>query len=157
MTTDLARPFTAFNFRVKLTLPDSSEPFCKATFAECAGLEMTMSPKTIQEGGNNHQQIHLIGPVGYGQLSLKRGMTPDSFELWDWFDRVLQRGEHGLRASGLVEMLTSDRLDKHVTFELTRCLPVKLRAPPLNAKDGLLAIEEMQIVYEMLTLRQPAS
>ena len=152
---DLARPFATFNFEVKLTLPDGQDPFCKATFAECNGLEMTMNPKTILEGGNNHQQIHLSGPVTYGQLSLKRGMTPDSFQLWDWFDQVLQKGKRGLRASGQVVMLAADGETKQVTFELTRCLPVKLKAPGLNAKDGQLAIEEMQIVYEMLNLKRP--
>jgi hypothetical protein len=35
---------------------------------------------------------------------------------------------------------------------LEGCLPVKLRAPGLNAKDGGIAVEEMQIVYESLRL-----
>jgi phage tail-like protein len=152
---DLARPFTSFNFSITLTLPDQAEPFCQATFAECDGLEMTMEPKTIQEGGNNRQSIHLIGPVSYGQLNLKRGMTPDSFELWDWFDRVLQQNQHGLRAAGLVIMLGSDRQTRQAIFELTRCLPVKLKAPALNAASGEVAIEEMQIAYETLSLKRP--
>ena len=40
-------------------------------------------------------------------------------------------------------------------FVLQRCLPVKLKAPPLNAKDGAVAIEELQLVYESLTLKRP--
>ena len=30
-------------------------------------------------------------------------------------------------------------------------MPVKIKAPGLNAKDGLIAIEEMQVAYETLT------
>jgi hypothetical protein len=61
------RPFTTFNFKVELTLKGKKDFICSASFSECDGLEITMTPKTIQEGGNNNQPIHLIGPVSYGQ------------------------------------------------------------------------------------------
>jgi len=157
-------PFTAFNFWVEITVPglsdagdsESGKPnyLCSASFAECDGLEMTMEPKTIREGGNNGRQIHLAGPVSYGQLALKRGMT-QNFDLWDWFDQVLQRGQSGLRASAQVVMRTGDRKEEQVVFELFGCLPVKLKAPTLNAKEGIVAIEEMQIAYERLSLKKP--
>ena len=35
-------------------------------------------------GGVNDRQIHLIGPVTYSQLTLKRGMT-SNLQLWQWF------------------------------------------------------------------------
>jgi len=38
-------------------------------------------------GGNNRRPIHLAGPISYGQLTLKRGMTTD-FGLWEWFEAV---------------------------------------------------------------------
>jgi phage tail-like protein len=34
-----------------------------------------------------------------------------------------------------------------LTFEVFDCLPIKLKAPSLNAKDGQVAIEEMQVTY----------
>ena len=37
---------------------------------------------------------------------------------------------------------------------LSRCVPVKLKAPPLNAKDGAVAIEELQLAYESLRLKR---
>jgi hypothetical protein len=40
-------------------------------------------------------------------------------------------------------------------FLLTRCVPIKLKAPALNAKDGVVAIEEFQLAYESLTLKPP--
>ena len=149
-------PFTTFNFKVELTLDGETEPLCHAAFAECDGLEVSMQPKTYQEGGNNVEQIHLAGPVTYGQLSLKRGMT-DSFGLWNWFDQTMHQGKYSLRARGVVTMLTSDpgdseRGNEHVRFLLTRCLPIKIKAPALNAKDGGVAVEEMQIAYERLQI-----
>lgn len=147
----VARPFTAFNFTVELTLPQESSPFCSAAFAECDGLEMTMESKKIQEGGNNITQIHLLGPVSYGQLSLKRGMT-DTLHLWRWFDNVVALGGGKLRASGVVTMYAADGVTVNLRFRLVNCLPIKLRAPSLNAKDGQIAVEEMQVAYERLSI-----
>jgi phage tail-like protein len=143
------RPFTAFNFRVTITLDGESAALCDAAFSECSGLELTAAVKTIRQGGDNARAIHLAGPVNYGQLTLKRGMT-DTFDLWDWFQRVLT--ERHLRAKCQVAMLSSDRRRTNASFVLTGCMPLKLRVPTLDAKEGALAIEEMQIAYETLAL-----
>src|SRR5438270_11059691 len=97
----IAYPFTAFNFAVEIHVDGVSKQVCSAAFAECDGLEMTMEVKTIREGGNNGQQIRLTGPISYGQLTLKRGMTA-TFDLWDWFSAILQPGNAGLRGNAEV-------------------------------------------------------
>ena len=151
------RPFTTFNFHISFTLPDKQQEVCEAEFSECSGLEMSMEVNTIKEGGNNTEQIHLAGPMTYGQLTLKRGMTAN-FDLWDWFESMLS--DRNLRVDGEVQLLSSKRSagdpmppgekSKNVVFKLSGCLPVKLVAPTLNARDGEVAIEEMQIVYERM-------
>lgn len=148
-------PFSAFNFSVEITLDGASQQLCNAAFAECDGLEMTMEVKTIREGGNNGQQIRLAGPLSFGQLTLKRGMTAD-FALWDWFAAMLQPGKVKLRANGQVVVFAPDGTTEQARFVLRRCLPTRLKAPPLNAKDGIIAIEELQLVYESLSLQAPA-
>jgi hypothetical protein len=40
-------------------------------------------------------------------------------------------------------------------FTLTGCLPVKMRAPALNAREGLIAVEELGLVYERLDITAP--
>ena len=145
----VAPPFTAFNFNVNLTLSDDSLKITGA-FSECSGLEITMTPKTIREGGNNRAQIHLVGPISYGQLSLKRGMADDS--LWKWFDIAMQPGKARTRASGQIELLAEERSTIRAKFVITGCLPIKLRAPAMNAASGQIAVEELQIAYETLKL-----
>jgi phage tail-like protein len=141
-------PFTAFNFRVQLTVPGLPNPVCDSAFAECDGLEMTMEPKTVREGGNNTHQIHLVGRVTYSNLTLKRGMT-SSLDLWRWFSGASNRTGLDTPVTGVVLMGDSQPGgDKaKVRFKLYDCLPIKIKAPALNAKEGLLAIEEMQIAY----------
>jgi hypothetical protein len=51
--------------------------------------------------------------------------------------------------------MSSDRTAEQVRFVLKKCLVAKLKAPTLNAKDGVVAIEEMQLVYESMTLKRP--
>ncbi len=145
-------PFMAFNFAVEINVDGVSSKVCKAAFSECDGLEMTMDVKTIREGGNNGKQIRLTGPFSYGQLTLKRGMTA-TFDLWDWFSAV--QSKPSLRADAEVVLFAADKNTRRASFLLSRCVPVKLKAPALNAKDGMVAIEEFQLAYESLTLKKP--
>lgn len=164
-------PFTAFNFAVEISVPGVVDGLvCSAAFAECDGLEMTREVKTLREGGNNGVQIRLSGPLVYGTLTLKRGMT-SNFDLWDWFQASLEdpslraeaevilfaAGREGLSLeAGPVRIGIGDKRPERARFKLTRCLPVKLKAPPMNAKDGAVAIEEFQLAYERLEFKRPA-
>ena len=104
-----------------------------------------MQPKTLEVGGVNDRQIHLIGPVTYGQLTLKRGMT-SNLQLWQWFAQGTRPGSV-LTAHGEITLWAADGTPA-IQFTLNGCLPVRLRAPGLNARDGLVAIEELALVYQ---------
>lgn len=145
-------PFTNFNFSVEINRGSDAKPLANAAFAECDGLEMSMEVKTIRQGGDNGRQIRLNGAVSYGQLTLKRGMS-ENFDLWDWFrDSV---ADPRLRANAEVVLLAPDGNTVRARFVLSRCVPVKLKAPALNARDGQIAIEEFQMAYETLALKRP--
>lgn len=144
-------PFTAFNFAVEIVRADESSPLVSAAFSECDGLEMGMEIKTIREGGANDRQIRLAGPATVGQLTLKRGMTDGSFGLWKWMSDSI--ADPSLRAEAEVVMLAADGASERARFVLSRCLPVKLKAPTLNGKDGAVAVEELQIAYERITVK----
>jgi phage tail-like protein len=149
-------PFLAFNFEVQLRIADHArfglpDPLVEGEFAECDGLEMTMEPKKVKEGGNNTGAVNLVGPVTYGNLTLKRGMT-SRLDLWTWFRLATAGPTRGLRADGTVVVRDADGQRPVLRFELTECLPTKLKGPSLNAKEGQVAIEELQLVYGSLTL-----
>jgi phage tail-like protein len=159
MATAGVRPFTAFNFSVEIHVPFMGQgALCNAAFAECDGLDMNMEVKTIREGGNNSSQIRMVGAMTYGPLSLKRGMT-DSFDLWDWFDALQHANpaqlRNELRGDVDVVIFPPDHKKEAVRFILKKCLLIKLKAPALNARDGVVAIEELQLTYESMTLKRP--
>lgn len=151
---DERTPFTGFNFAVEISVPGVSNKICNAAFSDCDGLEMTMDVKTIREGGNNARQIRLSGPMNFGTLTLKRGMTR-TFDLWDWITRL--QTEPGLRADAEVVLLAADGSTERARFLLSRCVPAKLKAPPMNAREGGVAIEELQLAYESLSLKKPGA
>jgi phage tail-like protein len=145
-------PFTAFRFEVLLELHDPvdgfTDPLCDAAFAECDGLEMTMEPVTVESGGVNDRQVHLVGPVKFAQLTLKRGMT-SNLQLWNWM-ALMAQGQ-SVPAAGTITMWDSDGTPV-IEFALENCLPVRMRAPALRASDGAVAIEELALVYETMSV-----
>ena len=147
----MSDPFTALHFRVEIMLPGAAEPLCEAAFAECDGMAMNFDVKTLHEGGDSAGRRLLAGPASFGEVTLKRGMTA-SFDLWDWCGSV-QR-DPALRADARVVMLAPDRTEV-AGFRLRRCLPVRLKAPRLDATNGVVAVEELQLACESLTLEGP--
>jgi phage tail-like protein len=151
-----ARPFTNFNFSVEIEVKAMNKVMCAAAFSECDGLDMNLDIKTIREGGNNQRQIRLVGPATYGQVTLKRGMT-STFDLWDWFQGVMDATASQLRTDyrgqATVAVMAQDGTTARVRFLLDRCLPVKLKAPAMNGKEGGIAIEEFQMTYEKLSMK----
>jgi phage tail-like protein len=165
-------PFSAFRFAVEIDVPGLASPnlaslgisslglpslgntnkLCSAAFSECDGLEMSFDVKTIREGGNNGAQIRLAGARSYGQLTLKRGMTA-SLDLWNWMSATL--AQPSLRGSATIVLLAADGQTERARFLLERCMPIKLKAPPLNARDGLVAVEEFQMAYESFAIQAP--
>jgi phage tail-like protein len=111
-----------------------------------------MEIKTIREGGSNDRQVRPAGPATYGNLTLKRGMTDASFELWQWMSDSL--ADPSLRAGAEVVMFAADGTTERARVVLERCIPIKLKAPALNGKDGAVAVEELQLAYERFTVKR---
>jgi phage tail-like protein len=151
----MSTPFTTFRFEVVLDLDQPTDglasPLCDAAFAECDGLEITMEPRIVESANVTDRQQRVIGPMKYGQITLRRGMT-SNLQLWQWFAQT--RPGSVLTAHGQITMWDSDGTPA-IEFTLEGCLPVKIRAPALNAKEGLTAIEELGLVCEKISIARP--
>ena len=88
-------PLHVFRFRVDFWeqlfhQPEGSHvALCSAAFSECSGLEATMEPKVIKEGGCNWGDNQRVGKITFSTIILKRGMLLTN-DLWKWFDLVGQ-------------------------------------------------------------------
>jgi phage tail-like protein len=154
-------PLHVFNFHVRfkrdalLGPPEGTEtPLCSGAFAECTGLEATIEPKVIKEGGANYGAAQRMGRVSFATVILKRGMTTTR-DLWDWFQMVAG-GAYAYRLAVEIEMRdTAGR--PVITWGLARALPVKFKAADLNARGSEVGIEELHLAHEGLTLLSPGN
>jgi phage tail-like protein len=140
-------PFMGFNFSVEIHREGAGGPLVEASFSDCDGLEMTMDVKTIREGGSPDRAIRVNGNVAYANLTLKRGMT-SNFDLWTWFKDSVENPR--LRADAEVVMLATDGTSERARFQLSRCVPIKMKAPALSGIGTAVAIEELQMAYETM-------
>jgi phage tail-like protein len=146
--------FVAFRFQVSLTGSDlpgglGPRPLCGGSFSDASGIEATMTPRAIREGGRNFGQIQRPGPTAFGTMSLKRGVTSRQ-DLWTWFEMVTNGERFGRLLNGKIAVYSGTEIA--FTWNLANVLPVKFKAPDLSATSTQVAIEELQLAYEQLSL-----
>jgi phage tail-like protein len=148
-------PLHVFRFQVDFqtdylgsTTPGNPVDICSGAFSECTGLEATMEPKAIKEGGGNYGVAQRAGPITFTTVVLKRGISTNR-NLWEVFKAVAS----GMFAPRLqVTITVLDQSSKPViAWQLDRAMPVKFKFADLNAKGTEVGIEELHLVHEGLS------
>lgn len=91
-------------------------------------------------------------PAVPGRVTLRRGMT-NSVDLWQWCTSVAR--DRGPRAECIVIVESPDGVGERARFLLRGALPVKLRGPDLHAGTAEVAIEELELAAESVSLVFP--
>jgi phage tail-like protein len=175
----LRAPLSVFRFHVDFFTDsvDSSGDItqvalCQGAFSECSGLEATMEPKVIKEGGLNYGSHQRPGPVNFGTVILKRGYSSKS-GLWKWFQSMTSftpaaedhprtppkktKGSspsYGARLRVVINVFNLNGTAS-LAWQLDRALPVKFKAADLNAKSAEVGIEELHLAHEGLSVVDP--
>jgi phage tail-like protein len=126
---------------------------CGGAFSEVTGLEATMEPKVIKEGGRNYGALQRMGQVTFATVVLKRGMTANR-DLWRWFWLVGQ-GAYAFRLHARISMRDAENQEV-LAWELDGAMPVKFKAADLNGKGSDVGIEELHIAHEGMRLVYPS-
>lgn len=126
---------------------------CSGAFAECTGLEATMEPKVIKEGGRNYGAAQRVGPVTFATVILKRGMTTTR-DLWRWFEMVSDSSKYAYRLTATITMFDTAG-DAVLAWRLAKALPIKFKSADLNAKGTEVGVEELHLAHEGLSLVPP--
>ncbi|HEY4241170.1 MAG TPA: phage tail protein [Kofleriaceae bacterium] len=122
---------------------------CNASFSEVSGLEATMEPKVIKEGGRNYGTVQRVGPVTFATVVLKRGISGIT-DLYTWFDLV-SGGAYANRMTATITLYGPDRGDSPsiiYQWTLLRAMPTKFKTADFNATASAVGIEELHIVHE---------
>ena|SRR5689334_3224440 len=171
-TSDLfVPPLFGFRFKVAFTRepiaakgggtkPSGAEPLCEGAFSEVTGLEASMEPKVIKEGGANYGAHQRAGQVTFATVVLKRGVTT-ARDLWSWWqlfagaayaDESEQTPKNGALAHRLTVRITQMTADgkPQIQWRLERAMPVKFKCADFNARATEVAVEELHFVHEGL-------
>jgi phage tail-like protein len=154
-----ASPYGNFRYELVFTenrlqtggTANTTQAVAGGAFAECSGLEATMEPKVIKEGGLNYGAHQRVGPVSFATVILRRGMTLNT-DLWAWYQQVTLSGAYTHRMDVEILHLDVDGQTEIRRWRLNRALPVKFKSSDLNAKGAEIAIEELHLVHEGLQL-----
>lgn len=148
--------FIPFRFEVSLFEKSDKELLCRGMFSEVSGLELTMEPRAIPVGGQNWGEVQRIGPTKFSPIVLKRGVT-EIQDLWAWFDATTRGANYGYRLQGEIKVLGSTVDDKGeakpiMVWKLSGVLATRFKGPDLSSTASQVAIEELTLVHESLTL-----
>ena len=136
-------PYSSFRFTVNLQF----DSVIVAGFSEVSGLEVTMEPETVEEGGLNTRTRKLPKRYDHPNLVLKRGLTDDQ-HLFQW----LNNARHGQieRKSGEVVLLDACGRQS-MGWAFKEAYPVKWSGPSLRADQGSVAIESLELAHRGLS------
>ncbi|PZO37079.1 MAG: phage tail protein [Pseudanabaena frigida] len=132
---------TTNHFYVEMS-PDSTIVAC---FTECSGLSAKVNYETYFEGGNNDQQKILLGHASFSEVTLKRGVT-DDLSFWGWFTATTSRRRN------INILLFNQAGETRQCWTLIGAIPVSWQAPSLQAEGNAVAIEELTLAIEGLTV-----
>jgi phage tail-like protein len=161
-------PLMSYNFLVTLVdsssqLVDSSRQLTNALvsiqnvvlggFSECSGLEMSRGVKAEVVGGQNYTPRTYTEQFTWSNIRLRRGVTL-SDDLWNWYYGFFEH--KGKPRDGIIFLQN----DLHIPVKIwvfRRGIPVKWTGPAMNAAQGQVAIEELEIAHEKLELAAPSA
>lgn len=147
-------PMHVFRFHVdfftdSLASDDSHNQFsvCSGAFAECTGLEATMEPKVIKEGGRNYGAAQRAGGTTFATVILKRGISANQ-NLFQIFNSVTT-GTFAPRMQVTINVMNIDG-SAAFAWQLDKAMPIKYKFADLNARNNEVGIEELHLAHEGL-------
>lgn len=145
--------FVPFRFEVNLYWEDTL--LCSGRFSEVSGIEFTMEPRAISEGGRNWGELQRVGQTKFSPVVLKRGVT-NLNDLWLWFEAVNRGADYSSRVEGEIIVMGSEleqgEAKPIMLWWLTGVLPTRFKSADLSSTASQVAIEELTLVHEGMSL-----
>lgn len=120
-----------------------------ACFSECSGLGINIKREIHQEGGVNDQQRIILGQAEFTDVTLKRGIT-DDLTFLNWIEKIL-RDSQKIRLN-VTLLLFNQAGETMQSWTLIGSVPVSWKVSPFQADSNNVAIEELTLAYEGLTI-----
>ena len=134
-------PYRAYNFKLIIL------GVTQGHFTACTGMNIKVDAIEYREGGTAQVVHRLPGPVRYGDVTLRYGLT-SSRELWDWFQTAVKGKVERKNVS--IVMLDADGVSEVTRWDLVNAWPSEWKGAPLDAMGRETAIESITLVFETL-------
>ncbi len=148
MRAERERPYGNANFLVDLGHGDASGAgagFCEVVFPQfrLAAATASASPTTDDEAP--------AGRGGSPHLILRRGVT-GALDLYAWWDKA-RRGKAPRQRTVKVALLAEDHASVVLTWTFRGARPVSLSYSPLNALQGTVLMETIELAFDAMEMR----
>lgn len=138
-------PLTGFHFTVKWSDDDEN-----VSFSEVSGLSVSTTAIEYREGANKeYTTFKMPGLKKYNNVTLKRGSMASDNGFFDWFNSI---ANNTVERRDITISLLNEEHEPAVTWSLKNAFPVKYDAGSLNASDGKVVIESVELAYESFTV-----
>ena len=131
-------PFASFNFKLEI------EGITVAGFSEATGLNQESNVIDYREGQEPITPRKLPGLNKFGNITLKRGISPD-LSVYNWRKTVTD-GDIERRNASIV--LHNEKHEEVVRWNLVNAWPSKYVGPDLKANANEVAIETVELTHE---------
>ena len=124
-----------------------------ASFTECSGLSVQIKKNVYQEGGVNDRQVVYLGHTEFADVTLKRGIT-DRVDFWNWLNEIFDetKNKNKLSRRNVNILVFNQAGETMMSWTLIGAVPITWKTPALQADGNAVAIEELTLAYEGLTL-----
>jgi phage tail-like protein len=119
-----------------------------ASFQEISGIDARFEIEEVTEGGENRFVHRLPKPAKYSNLVLKRGIVAvDSFFV-EWVGQTVGSGlSLPILPQNILVTLLNEAGNPLIAWGFVNAWPVRSQIASLNASDGKVLIETMELSY----------
>lgn len=141
-------PYPSYNFQVVINGVSDDGAAVKASFAECSGLEVDITPIEYRNGSEDITVRKIPGLKKFTNIVLKRGEIGD-LTFWNWIREAMNGRVRRVQASII---LMNENRQEVKRWNLERVWPTKAQTSALNAKNNEITMETLEICHEGLSV-----
>lgn len=147
MADDIVYPLPAFHYIVSIDGEDYG-------FSEVSGLNIEYEVIEYRDGlSKQYGTMKMPGRPKVGNVTLKKGIMPKDTNFFDWLNKTALNVPD--RKDVTISLLNEEH-NPAMTWKLAKAWPTKLSLDALKGDGKEIAIESLEIAFEVLTIETAA-
>ena len=119
-------------------------------FSEVSGLNIENKPIEYRDGVSpEYSKIKMPRMTEFGNITFKRGVFKGDNEFYQWLDTI---SLNKVERRDLTLSLLNENHEPVVTWKIKNAFPVKVTSTDLKADGSEVAIEQLDVAHEGLTI-----